>query len=226
MVAARVLIVDPHPIIADSLCLSLEQHSSFLLESCTSYAEAMTCATHNSPQIVVLNVYPHTCDESLRTCRELAALVSTPLIVLLAPQELVERDTFMLDAVEAGADGVLIREQIDLTGLVSGLQRLEDGVSLLDPRRLRDALACRRSPSALPENLPTVEKLTPREREVAELISQGKSTGEIATELTISERTVQTHIGNILAKLEVRTRAEAAVQLYQWRLAGQHAAGQ
>lgn len=221
MTAKRILIVDPHPVIADSLSLSLGQYSTFTTESCSAYAETATRVGVLRPDLIVLNVYQENVAESLETCRASAAVPGSQMIVLLAPRDLVEQDTFTLDAVEAGADGVLIREEIDLPGLVAKLQNLETVRGLLDPRRLREALATRRALEPAANVDPIQEKLTPRERDVADLIMQGKTTGEIAEQLAISERTVQTHISNILAKLHVRTRAEAAIQLYQWRLAAQ-----
>lgn len=221
MASKRILIVDPHPVIADSLSVSLEQHPPFTTESCSIYREAADRIAQLAPDLVMLSVYQHTLAESLATCRECASVPGEQMIVLLAPCELVEHDSFTLDAIEAGADGVLIHEEIDLPGLVATLEHLNGARSLLDPRRLREALASRRAVDPLPNPLPPTEKLTPRERDVADLVMIGKTTPEIAEQLSISERTVQTHISNILAKLNVRTRAEAAIQLYQWRMESQ-----
>lgn len=218
MTPTCILIVDPHPVIADSLSVSLEQHPPFKAESCSAYAEATTCIAQVAPDLVVLSVYQHTVAEGLVTCRACAGVPGKQMIVLLAPRELVEQESFTLDAIEAGADGVLIHEETDLRTLVTTLEHLDSAHSLLDPRRLREGLANRRAAESLAEERAPIDKLTPRERDVADLVMAGKTTPEIAEQLSISERTVQTHISNILAKLNVRTRAEAAVLLYQWRI--------
>ena len=218
MTAKCILIVDPHPVIADSLSVSLEQHPPFKAESCSSYADAPTCIAQVAPDLVMLSVYQHIVAEGLATCRACAGVSGKRMIVLLAPRELVEQESFTLDAIEAGADGVLIHEETDLRTLVTTLEHLDAAHSLLDPRRLREGLANRRAAESSSEDSVSTEKLTPRERDVADLVMAGKTTPEIAEQLSISERTVQTHISNILAKLHVRTRAEAAVLLYQWRI--------
>lgn len=145
----------------------------------------------------------------------------TPLIVLVASAELAENDGFVLDAVEAGVDGLLVREQVSLRELIHALEHIDEGFTILDMRRLRTALAARRATPPLPDEVVVDNQLTPRERTIADHISLGKSTREIADTLNISERTVQTHVSNILAKLGVQTRAEAAVYLYHLRLAKQ-----
>ena len=209
-----VLVIDTQPVMADSLSLSLQHHSSYVTRACSHYPAVAECLQSYQPAIVVLNLYQDTLEADLEACRMVSAAPGEHLLVLLAPQSLVEGDTLVLDAIEAGADGVLVRTDLDLEQLVAALEDLESGRSLIDPEQLREALRVR---SAANEQPPAFESLTPREREIADLLSEGCSTSAIATSLTISERTVHTHISNILSKLGVRTRVEAVALLYQWR---------
>ena len=217
MSATRVLIVDSHPIIADSLSSSLEDRDAFAAMACRTYVEVPECVESFHPQIIVINVHLETVQEGLEACREIMLIPGDQAIVMIAPRSLVEGDTLSLDALEAGADGVLISEDLDLKKLVKALEDLEAGYSLLDPKHLREALALRRAAPPAAGTPPDLSELTPREQEVADLIIAGSSTNEIAEQLSISERTVQNHISNLLTKLNVRTRAEAVARLYMWR---------
>jgi DNA-binding NarL/FixJ family response regulator len=218
MPATRVLVVDSHAIIADSLSASLEDRDAFVAMACRTYLEVPECVESFQPQIIVINVHLETVQEGLEACREITLLPGDQAIVMIAPRSLVESDTLALDALEAGADGVLISEDLDLKKLAKALEDLEAGYSLLDAAHLREALALRRTPVPPPSGIPTdLGELTPREQDVADLIIAGSSTNEIAEQLSISERTVQNHISNLLTKLNVRTRAEAVARLYMWR---------
>lgn len=211
-----VLVIDTQPVMADSLSLSLQHCSSYHTRACSDYCALPTCFESYHPDIVVLNVYQDTLGADMEVCRIVSKLPGQHMLVLLAPQPLDDGDTLVLDAVEAGADGVLFRKDLDLEQLVAALEDLDAGRSLIDPQQLRDALRVRSAAASEP---PEIECLTPREREIADLLSAGSSTSQIAAHLTISERTVHTHVSNILSKLGVRTRIEAVALLYQWRQA-------
>ena len=212
-----VLVIDTQPVMADCLSLSLQHCSSYTTRACSDYSTAPACFESYHPDIVVLNVYQDTLAADMAACRMISKLPGQHMLVLLAPQPLDEGDTLVLDAVEAGADGVLFRKDLDLEQLVAALEDLEAGRSLIDPQQLREALRTRSAAAA--NEPPEIDSLTPREREIADLLSAGSSTSQIATHLTISERTVHTHVSNILSKLGVHTRIEAVALLYQWRRA-------
>lgn len=221
MQSTRILVVDSEPLVATCLSRSLEQHSTFTLRACPSYNDLSACIDAFHPDIVVINLHQDAIAEELEACRMIAASPSDHMIVLLIRRSFLENRTFMLDALEAGADAVLNREDLDLDQLVAALKSLEAGHSLLDPRQVRKALATRRVELSIrPANGALCrENLTAREQEVADLIVLGASTSAIAQQLNISERTVQSHVSSILAKLGVHTRAEAVVYLYRQRRA-------
>jgi len=214
MDTTRVLIIDPIPMIADSLATSLEQAPAFTTATCSHYDDCLESVTTFHPAITIIMVYQDTLESALKVCREVAAAGEESMIVVIAPRRLVDGEGLALTAIEHGADGVLVREDFNMEQVVAALRALQAGQSLVDVGQLRDALAAR-STAAEREFSPDV--LTPREREVATLLVDGLSTGEIALKLCISERTAQSHISNILTKLNVRSRVEAAVRLYEWR---------
>ncbi len=219
MLPARVLIVDTASIIADGLSVLLDQKSRFSVLSCSGYPEALDCIESFRPQIIVINFHHEVAVDGIEICRQITALPGEYMLLVLAPGSLLVEEALMLEAIEAGADGVLTREEVTLPDLIAALEDLHAGRSLLDARQLREALGARRDADTLTDP-PGAEydRLTPREREVADLIAEGLSTSELAQRLTISERTVQCHINNILTKLGVHSRIEAVVQLYRWRL--------
>jgi DNA-binding NarL/FixJ family response regulator len=109
---------------------------------------------------------------------------------------------------EAGAAGFLTKDE-DTPALVEAIQRAARGEVLYTPEQLERARRWREEVSA------RWESLTEHEREVALLIAAGKSNKGSAEALTISEHTVETHVGNILRKLDVASRTEAAVWLWE-----------
>jgi len=213
--SAKILIVDTYPAIGQSLAFALDKQTSFTTQACTTQDDIPDSVRAFMPDIIVINVHQAEAQAGLAACRMVAELPGHQMIVLFIPAALMA-DAVVMDAIEAGADGVLCREDTDFSQLVESLGRVQQGHSLLTSQQLRTALAGRRLVSTEQQLI----DLTPREQEVAELIAKGASTEDIASQLTISLRTAYAHIGSILAKLGVSSRVEAVVRLYQWRLLG------
>lgn len=124
-------------------------------------------------------------------------------------------DDYVYEALSLGASGFMLKDA-PAEELVRAVRVVADGEALLAPtvtRRLIADVTSRRSngrrkPAAL-------GSLTPREREVLELIARGLSNTEIAGQLFVAEQTVKTHVGKVLAKLNLRDRAQAVVLAYE-----------
>jgi DNA-binding NarL/FixJ family response regulator len=131
--------------------------------------------------------------------------------------------TFDLDeyahaALRAGASGFLLKDALP-NDLLSGIRAVASGDAVVAPsvtRRLLDTYAHRLSPDAEGELDPELylEALTPREREVLTQVAQALSNSEIAATLHLTEATVKTHVGRILAKLGMRDRVQLVVFAY------------
>lgn len=117
----------------------------------------------------------------------------------------------VLSAFEMGAAGVLVRE--DDVDLLAAAHAVAGGLTVMSGRALETIMAPRGPRAACPPG-GGVEELTPRELEVLRWLAAGSSNREIAAELTLSERTVKTHVGHIFAKLDVRDRAQAVVAAF------------
>ena len=140
---------------------------------------------------------------------------SAPRIVVLTTFDL---DEYALSAINAGASGFLLKDAPP-EELLEAIRTVHRGDAVIAPsttRRLLDHVApLLRRPSADQEaSAAAVARLTAREREVFELIARGLSNPEIAAQLFLSEATVKTHVGHILAKLEARDRVQAVVMAY------------
>ncbi|MGP5021922.1 response regulator [Glutamicibacter arilaitensis] len=140
-----------------------------------------------------------------------------PKIIVLTTFDM---DEYALSAIQAGASGFLLKDAPP-EELLESVRTVNRGDAVIAPsttRRLLDHMAPMLKKNSSQHNahlVAAVESLTPREREVFGLIAVGLSNPEIADKLFLSEATVKTHVGHILAKLEARDRVQAVVIAYQ-----------
>ena len=140
-----------------------------------------------------------------------------PKIIVLTTFDM---DEYALSAIQAGASGFLLKDAPP-EELLESVRTVNRGDAVIAPsttRRLLDHMAPMLKKNAAQHDehlIAAVELLTPREREVFGLIAAGLSNPEIAEKLFLSEATVKTHVGHILAKLEARDRVQAVVIAYQ-----------
>lgn len=139
-----------------------------------------------------------------------------PRVLILTTFDL---DEYALEAVRAGASGFLLKD-VPPEELLGAVRTVHSGGGVVAPtttRRLLDHMAplLRAQTQGRPEAREKVDSLTAREREVFELIAGGLTNTEIAGRLFLSEATVKTHVGRILAKLEARDRVQAVLIAYE-----------
>ncbi|MFJ6212359.1 response regulator [Streptomyces sp. NPDC092296] len=137
-----------------------------------------------------------------------------PRVLILTTFDL---DEYAFAALKAGASGFLLKD-VPPTELVAAIRAVHAGDAVVAPtttRRMIDRFADVLPGPHSPSDAPVLARLTDREREVFLLVAQGLSNGEIAGRLTLSEATVKTHVGRILAKLALRDRVQAVVLAYE-----------
>ncbi|KZF05375.1 DNA-binding response regulator [Rhodococcus sp. EPR-157] len=124
-------------------------------------------------------------------------------------------DDYVYEALTIGASGFMLKDA-PADELIRGVRVVAAGEALLAPSVTRRLIADVTSRRAAPRTHPsTLAVLTPREREVLELIAQGLSNTELAASLFVAEQTVKTHVGKVLGKLGLRDRAQAVVLAYE-----------
>lgn len=166
-------------------------------------AEALSVVSRTRPDLVLMDVRMPGVD-GLQATRLLLARSTAPPRVLVVTT--FENDDYVYDALRAGASGFLLKRATP-EQIVDAVRVVARGDSLLFPASIR-RLA---QPRARPRELP----LTPRELDVLRLLSAGRSNAEIAAALHVSVETVKTHVGNVLSKLDVRDRTQAAIAAYE-----------
>ena len=149
--------------------------------------------------------------DGITATRLLSADPDAPPVLVLTT---FDDDEMLSGALRAGAAGFLLKDS-SADDLIRGVRAVAAGDSWLDPAVTGRVLSSyRNSAPATPADDPYVDALTPRELEVLRAIAVGRSNGEIAADLVISELTVKSHIGRIFTKLHLRDRAAAIVYAY------------
>jgi DNA-binding NarL/FixJ family response regulator len=175
--------------------------------------QAVEAARRLRPDVVLMDIRMPLMDGIEATRRLAGPGVTDPVRVLVLTT--FDLDEYVFQALRAGASGFLLKD-LPREELVRAVRVVAGGESLLAPRvtrRLIEEFARRPAPA---EHRPeALAALTAREHEVLELVARGHSNAEIATELVISEQTVKTHVGNVLAKLGLRDRIQGVILAYE-----------
>ena len=210
----RVLLVDDHEVVRRGIrdLIEGEQDLSVVGEAGT-VEEALAILPRCEPDVAVLDVrLPD--GNGVELCRELKSR-SPKLAALMLTS--FDDDEALLSAVMAGAAGHVLK-QIRGTDLVEAIKRVGAGQSLLDPALSRRAFD-RLKQSQVPDRTGALHvKLSPQERRILDLIATGQTNREIAQQMSLAEKTVKNYVSNLLHKLGMRRRTEAAA--YAAKMAG------
>lgn len=203
----RVLLVDDHDLFRTGLRNLLEEQGVNIVAEAGAGAEAIKMVREHAPDVVVmdLNMPGMTGVEATRHITSISPL--TRVLVLTIS----DQDGDVMDAILAGACGYLMKDA-SIQELMRGIEAAAIGESLISPHIASKVLQRLRSSSSQPEIEATIRaELSDREIEVLKLIANGKDNAQIAAELHISPKTVKNHISNILMKLQIDNRIQAAV---------------
>jgi DNA-binding NarL/FixJ family response regulator len=212
-VTIRVLLVDDQAMIRDGLrmILDLQDDIEVVAEAGDGQAALHAVAEHR-PDVVLMDIRMPGMDGLQATERLLRGGRPGPRVLVLTT---FGEDEYLYAAMRAGASGFLLKDS-PRAALLHAVRTVADGSALLDPaltRRLIEEWVRRPPPgTGVPDALRT---LTPRELEVFTALARGRSNGEIAAELVLSETTVKSHVGHLLAKLDLRDRVQAVVLGYE-----------
>jgi NarL family two-component system response regulator LiaR len=199
----RVLVVDDHAVVRQGLRAFLDvQEDVEVVGEATNGVEAVEQTRQLLPDVVLMDLVMPEMD-GIEATRKIRALSPrTQVIVLTSFAE----DEKVFPSIKAGALGYLLKD-VSPAELVKAIQAAHRGEAQLHPeiaRKLMDEFSTRAKE-------PIPGDLTERELEVLRLIARGQSNRQIAEELVISEKTVKTHVSNILSKLHLTDRTQAAI---------------
>jgi DNA-binding NarL/FixJ family response regulator len=207
----RVLLADDQALVRGGFRLILEAQPDMVVAAeAEDGAVAVERALESRPDVVLMDVRMPRLDGIEATRRILAHDIDTRILVLTT----FDQDEVVYSALRAGASGFLLKT-VPPSQLVEGVRTVAAGEQLLAPsvtRRLIEEFLARPAPGSEPAAL---GDLTPREREVLQLIGRGLSNAEIAVAFVVSEATVKTHVNRIFSKLGLRDRVQAVVLAYE-----------
>ncbi|WP_445152196.1 response regulator [Baekduia sp. Peel2402] len=177
--------------------------------------EALEVVQRLQPDVVLMDVRMPGMD-GVETTRQLVERGGRSRVIILTTFDL---DEYAYAALRAGASGFLLKDA-QPADLLSAIRAVASGDSVVAPSTTRRLLAsvAHQLPDpgrAAPAPDPQLDEVTPREREVLIAVARGLSNAEIAQELVLSEATVKTHVGRLLAKLELRDRVQIVVFAYE-----------
>jgi NarL family two-component system response regulator LiaR len=204
-----VLIVDDHGIVRQGLRTYLDLLDDIeVIGEAENGVEAVAQVRQHRPDVVLMDLVMPEMD-GIEATRQVGAISPiTKVIVLTSFME----DEMVFPAIKAGAAGYLLKD-VSPSDLAGAIQAVHEGETRLHPEITKKLVNQFVSPQAEPTTTPA--ELTPRELEVLRLLAQGMSNRELAQMLVISEKTVKTHVSNILSKLHLADRTQAAIYAYK-----------
>lgn len=204
---ARLVIADDHELARAGLrTMLIGQRGLELLAEAKNGREALELCRHLKPDLALIDVRMPDMD-GLATCRSIKQEVPTTNVILVTMHE---NPHYLLEALRAGASAYVLKD-VTQRDLLSTIRRVLRGESVLNPEIVVRVLGHMTSDTPRQANILAVP-LSPREREVLQLLAQGLTNREIARRLTVSISTIKIHVEHILAKLEVSDRTQAAVR--------------
>jgi len=208
----RVMIADDHAVVRQGLTTFLElQHDIEIVAQAADGEEAARAAARTKPDVALMDLVMPRVDGIEAIAQIAASSPKTRVIVLTSFAD----DDRIFAAIRAGAAGYLMKD-VSPQDLAKAVRMVYAGEPILHPsiaRRLMDEVG------RPVDTMPPGEHLTDRELDVIRLIAKGRSNKEIAQDLVLSEKTVKTHVSNILQKLHLADRTQAALYAVRQHLA-------
>ncbi|WP_054302050.1 response regulator transcription factor [Gemmobacter sp. LW-1] len=201
----HIIVADDHPLLRGGVVLSLIEHGGFAVVAQAGTADdAVQAVEAHMPDIALLDVSMP--GSGLTAAAVISQRFPAVRIVMLTVSE---ADDDLLAALRAGARGYVLKG-VSARELIEVLQGVASGGSYVSPALAARVLAAMQGHG--PRDVPEAEALGPREEEILRLVATGRSNKEIARMLDLQEKTIKHYMTNILQKLQVRNRVEAALK--------------
>ncbi|MFE3889876.1 response regulator [Priestia sp. YIM B13446] len=205
----KILIADDHHVVRKGLVFFLQTQPDLeIVGEASNGEEALKLATSLDPHIVLMDLSMPVLDgiEATKELKKQAPHIQVMILTSFSDQD------HVIPALEAGASGYQLKES-DPDELVAAIRKLMNGENQLHPKVTTHLLT--RLTKSSEKKVNFIDHLTKREKDVLKEIAKGKSNKEIGASLHITEKTVKTHVSNILSKLGVQDRTQAALYAVQ-----------
>jgi DNA-binding NarL/FixJ family response regulator len=204
MKTVRILLADDHTVVRKGLRLLLESHPGFqVVADAADGRAAMALAEEHAPDVVVMDIAMPVLN-GIEAARQITARLPHTAVVFLSMHS---DEGYVLKALKAGARGYLLKDSAE-HDLINAVRAVTEGKSFFSPAISKMMVEDYMRELRERQIEDTYELLTTREREVLQLLAEGKSNKEVAAVLNLSLYTVETHRGNILQKLNLHSGAE------------------
>jgi DNA-binding NarL/FixJ family response regulator len=215
-VSIRLLLADDQPLVRTGFRMILEETDDIdIVGEARDGTEAVRLTGELNPDVILMDVRMPGVD-GIEATRQIVTRNGAARVLILTTFDL---DEYAFSALRAGASGFVLKD-VPLDELARAIRSVASGDAVVSPRitrRLLDVYATQlpdlSGETSSPAH-PALDQLTPREREVLLEVATGLSNTEIAGKLVVSEATVKTHVGSILAKLDLRNRVQAVIFAY------------
>jgi two-component system response regulator DevR len=208
----RAFLMDDHEVVRQGVRALLESSGEIeVVGEASNAAEALSRIPALQPDVAILDVRVPD-GNGIEVCREIRSSVGTHCLMLTSYSD----DEALFEAIMAGASGYMLK-QIRGKELLDAVKRVAAGESLLDPAITGRVLQRLRAPSEEDERL---SRLTPQERRILHHIADGMTNRQIANEMYLAEKTIKNYVSNMLGKLGMERRTEAAVFATKLEMSG------
>lgn len=204
MAKLKVLLVDDHQVVRLGLVYILRDRAGFeVVGEVATAEEAIDLCAHEPPDVVLMDVrLPG--KSGVEACREIRSLNPDIRVIMLTS---FSDEEALFNSILAGASGYLLKH-IQAEELINAVQRVGRGESLLDPQVTGAVM--QKLKNIWTDEDEELALLSDQEKKILALIAQGKTNNDIAQALVLSPRTIKNYVSNVLSKLHLNNRAEAA----------------
>ena len=208
MAKLKVLLADDHSLFRDGIASLLTAWGMVIIGQAANGVEAVEKAKELNPDLILMDINMPELN-GLEATRQIKNQHPNIKVVILTASE---EDEHLFEAIKSGAQGYLLKniQSQEFNELIIGLARGEAAISKILATKILKEFAHQSEESVTKANDKTDEQLTPREKEVLVRLSEGLSNKKIAAKLNVSENTVKFHVRNILSKLHLSSRTQAA----------------
>lgn len=203
-----ILLAENHVVVRESIRQFLEREANFeVVGEAGDGEEAVRMVSQLKPDVIVMDISMPKLN-GIEATKQIKALQPSAVVLILTAYDY---EQYIFPLLEAGAAGYLLKD-VSSRELISAIQTVYRGEAVLHPAIARKVMERLRQPKVEPTGERASDLLSERETSILKMAAKGMSNSDIAQELHLSVRTIESHLGNIFNKLGVGSRTEAVIQ--------------